>query len=62
MVNMKKKWNVMNPIWHRMKKCYPFSGQNDRLVHLWLLVHSGPINQKNTQSVEHSNNITSNSC
>jgi hypothetical protein len=28
----------MNPIWCKMKKCSPSSGQNDQLVHWWLLV------------------------
>jgi len=31
----------MNPIWCRMKKHSPSNGQNDQLVHWWLLVHSG---------------------
>jgi hypothetical protein len=31
----------MNPIWRRMKKRSPSSGQNGQLVHWWLLVHSG---------------------
>jgi hypothetical protein len=26
-----------------MKKCSPFSGQNDKLVHWWLLVHYGHL-------------------
>ncbi len=38
-VSNKKKWTVMNPIWRQMKKCTPSSGQNDQLVHWWLLVH-----------------------
>jgi len=41
MINSRKKWIVMNPIWHRMKKRSPSSGQNDQLVHWWLVVHSG---------------------
>jgi hypothetical protein len=40
-VSSKKKWTEMNPIWRRMKKCNPSSGQNGQLVHWWLLVHSG---------------------
>jgi len=36
-------WIVMNPIWCWMKKCSPSSGQNDQLVHWWLLVHSNLI-------------------
>jgi len=36
-----KKWAVMNPVWHRMKKRSPSSGQNSQLAHWWLLVHSG---------------------
>jgi hypothetical protein len=40
MVNNKKKWIVMNPIWCRMKKRNPSSGQNNKLLHWWLLVHS----------------------
>jgi len=39
-VSSQKKRTMMNPIWHRMKKCNPFSGHNDQLVHWWLLVHS----------------------
>jgi len=31
------------PIRHRMKKRNPSSGQNDQLVHWWLLIHSGPF-------------------
>jgi hypothetical protein len=42
MVSNKKKWTVMNPIRRRMKKRKASSGQNDQLVHWWLLVHSGP--------------------
>jgi hypothetical protein len=41
MVSNKKKSTMMNPIWHRMKKHNPSSGQNCQLVHWWLLVHSG---------------------
>jgi hypothetical protein len=41
MVSSKKKWTVMNPIRRQMKKCKASSGQNDQLVHWWLLVHSG---------------------
>jgi len=41
MVICEKKWIVMNPIRHRMKKRSPSSGQNGQLVHWWLLVHSG---------------------
>jgi len=41
-VSSKKKWTVMDPIWHRMKKRSPSSGQNGQLVHWWLLVHSVP--------------------
>jgi hypothetical protein len=29
----KMKWTVMNPIWRRMKKRRPSSGQNGQLVH-----------------------------
>jgi hypothetical protein len=36
----KNKGNVMNPIWRRLKKRSPSSGQNGQLVHWWLLVHS----------------------
>jgi hypothetical protein len=39
----KKKWIVMNPIWCRMKKRSPSSGENGQLVHWWLLVHSAQI-------------------
>jgi hypothetical protein len=42
-VNSKKKWIVMNPIRHQMKKCKASNGQNGQLVHWWLLVHSGPL-------------------
>jgi hypothetical protein len=42
-VSTKKKWTMMNPIWHRIKKVTPSSGQNSQLVHWWLLVHSGPV-------------------
>ncbi len=42
MAKNKKKWIAMNPIWHRMKKCNPSSGHNDKLVHWWLLVYSSP--------------------
>ncbi len=41
MVSNKKKSTVMSPIWRRMKKCNPSSGQNGQLVHWWLLIHSG---------------------
>jgi len=41
-VNNKKKWTMMNPIWHQMKKRTPSNGQNDQLVHWWLLIHSAP--------------------
>jgi hypothetical protein len=41
LVNNKKNWIVMNPIWCRMKKRSPFSGQNGQLVHWMLLVHFG---------------------
>jgi hypothetical protein len=41
MVNNEKKWTMMNPISHRMKKCSPSSEQNGQLVHWWLLVHFG---------------------
>ncbi len=41
MFNRKKKWTMMNHIWRRMKKCSPSSGQNEELMHTWLLVHSG---------------------
>jgi hypothetical protein len=37
-----KKKIVMNPIWGRMKKRSPSNGQNNQLVHWWLLVHFGP--------------------
>jgi hypothetical protein len=37
----RRKRTVMNPIWGRMKKRSPSSGQNGQ-VHWWLLVHSGP--------------------
>jgi hypothetical protein len=40
LIGNKKKWTMM-PIWHRMKKSSPSSGQNGQLVHWWLLVHSG---------------------
>jgi hypothetical protein len=40
MVSKKKKWTVMNPIWRQMKKRTPSNGQNDQLVHWWLLIHS----------------------
>jgi hypothetical protein len=40
-VNSKKKWIVMNPISHRMKKRNPSTGQNGQLAHWWLLVQSG---------------------
>jgi hypothetical protein len=43
MISSEKKWIVMNPIRCRMKKLSLSSGQNDQLVHWWLLVHSGPI-------------------
>jgi hypothetical protein len=43
MVSSKKKSTVMSPIWRRMKKRNPSSGQNDQLVHWWLLIHSGPL-------------------
>jgi hypothetical protein len=43
MVSSKKKWTVMNPIWRRMKKRNPSSGQNGQLVHWWLLIHSGRL-------------------
>jgi len=39
-VSSKKKSTVMNPIWRRMKKRNPSSGQNGQLVHWWLLIHS----------------------
>jgi hypothetical protein len=42
-VNNKKKWSVMNPIWRQMKKHSPSSGQNDQLVHWWLLIHFGRV-------------------
>jgi hypothetical protein len=41
----KKKRTMMNPIWGRMKKRSPSSGQNGQLVHWWLLVHSGQEKQ-----------------
>jgi len=41
-----KKWTVMNPIWRRMKKRSPSSGQNSQLVHRWLLVHSGRFEER----------------
>ncbi len=53
----------MNPIWCQMKKCTPSSGQNDQLMHWWLLVYFartlGPYdtfvnpwsNAKNTRSM-----------
>jgi hypothetical protein len=41
-INNKNKWIVMNPIWHWMKKRSPSNGQNNQLVHWWLMVQSGP--------------------
>jgi hypothetical protein len=42
-VSSKKKSTVMSPIRCRMKKRNPSSGQNDQLVHWWLLIHFGQI-------------------
>jgi hypothetical protein len=44
-VSNKKKSTVMSPIRHRMKKRNPSSGQNGQLVHWWLLIHFGPENE-----------------
>jgi hypothetical protein len=41
MVSNEKKWIMMNPIQCWMKKYSPSSGQNNQLMHWWLLVHSG---------------------
>jgi hypothetical protein len=35
-----------------MKKCSPFRGQNNQLVHWWLLVHSSPLNPQSNHVVE----------
>jgi hypothetical protein len=43
MVSNEKKWIAMNPIFHQMKKLNPSNGQNNQLVHWWLLVHFGPM-------------------
>jgi hypothetical protein len=42
MVNNEKKWTATNPIWCRMKKRNPSSGQDNQLMHCWLLVHLDP--------------------
>jgi len=42
-VNIKKKLTMMNPIRCRMKKRNPSSGQNNQLVHWWMLIHSAPF-------------------
>jgi radical SAM superfamily enzyme len=44
MVSSKKKWTVMNPIRRQMKKHNPSNGQNNQLVHWWLLIHYGRLN------------------
>jgi hypothetical protein len=41
----KKKKDCDEPIWCRMKKRSPSSGQNGELVHWWVLVHFGPENR-----------------
>ncbi len=41
------------PIWCRIKKRSPSSGQNNQLVHWWLLVYSGPLaGPRNRQDLE----------
>jgi len=45
MVSSKKKWTGMNPIRRQMKKRNPSTGQNGQLVHWWLLIHSGRLDQ-----------------
>ncbi len=40
-VSSKKESTVMSPIQRQMKKRNPSGGQNDQLVHWWVLIHSG---------------------
>jgi hypothetical protein len=47
MVSSKKKWTVVNPIPRRMKKCKASSGQNDQLLHWWLLAEHVDIQFNN---------------
>jgi murein L,D-transpeptidase YafK len=50
-VSRKNKSTVMSPIRRRMKKRNPSSGQNDQLVHWWLLIHSGCMNQERQKTI-----------
>jgi hypothetical protein len=51
-VSSKEKRSVMNPILCRMKKRSPSTGQNNQLVHWWLLIHSSQFSlQSSTQLI-----------
>jgi len=34
---------IKKEVSNRMKKCSPSYGQNDQLVHWWVLIHSDPL-------------------